>query len=142
MKLYLNIIFLFLTLCIKSQENKIAVIKIAKQKESKSVFVTTNTSIKITDTVITIPLNVLSSYYRISDLIQETISKECEDLNYDISLQIMKSLKIFHEQGNVLSSGTQSIYRHLKPGDKFFIDNIKSPCFNPRKKLYTILIGK
>lgn len=139
MKLALNIFILFLVLQTQGQE-KVSVIKVSKNAE---VYKTPGFKLKRkktgSNTIITVPFNFLASALRISDFIEE-IPDECKTLTCKFDITFKNHIRSTICPSNGITLEARGMLNLLKPGDKFFIDNLTTPCADNLKKLYTFVI--
>ncbi len=134
--LILNILLLSLTLTVCGQE----ALKTKNKTSSNALAKTTNMAV-VRDTMMTISLSKITSPLSIQTFIKE-IASSCLNISYSITAKVAGTPKIIHCMQSQFPAEAQAMINSFKAGDKFIIDDIKSYCYHPTKRVYKITIGQ
>jgi len=70
-----------------------------------------------------------------------SLPKECQISEYQFSIDSPQLKKTITVKNNKISTDLKSIVKNMKPGQKFYIENIKSNCKTPFKKRHIFVIS-
>ncbi|HRG00748.1 MAG TPA: hypothetical protein PKZ75_06505 [Bacteroidia bacterium] len=88
---------------------------------------------------IKITINDFKSKKTLRDLIP-SLPKDCNITEYQFAIDTHQLKKMITVKNDMVSSDLKSIVSEMKPGQRFFIENIKSDCKTPIKNIHIFVI--
>lgn len=88
---------------------------------------------------IKITVSEFKSKKTLRDLIT-SLPKDCNILEYQFAIDTHQLKKMISVKNDMVSSDLKSIVSEMKPGQRFFIENIKSDCKAPIKNIHIFVI--